>query len=53
VSEFMLQKRDAPELHRELRKGHEAPVYRWSVAGGKIQYGEPLPVAPDAATEGG
>ena len=42
VSEFMLQKRDAPELHRELRKGHEAPIYRWSVDDGKIKAGEAL-----------
>ncbi|MGB8169991.1 MAG: small ribosomal subunit Rsm22 family protein [Chthoniobacteraceae bacterium] len=45
VSEFMLQKRDAPELHRELRKGHEAPIYRWTVDDGKIKGGEPLPVS--------
>lgn len=46
VAEFMLQKRDAPELHRELRKGHETPIYRWSVDDGKIKSGEPLP-APE------
>jgi hypothetical protein len=42
VSEFMLQKRDAPELHRELRKGHEAPIFRWSIEDGKIKSGEAL-----------
>lgn len=42
VAEFMLQKRDAPGLHRELRKGHEAPIYRWSVDDGKIKGGEAL-----------
>ncbi len=42
VSEFMLQKRDAPELHRELRKGREAPIYRWTVDDGKIKGGEAL-----------
>jgi hypothetical protein len=41
VSEFMLQKRDAPELHRELRKGWEAPIYRWTLEDGKIKGGEP------------
>jgi hypothetical protein len=45
VSEFMLQKRDAPELYRDLRKGPEAPIYRWTLDDGKIKAGEPLPVA--------
>jgi hypothetical protein len=42
VSEFMLQKRDAPALLREIRELPEAPVYRWTFAGGKIVAGEKL-----------
>jgi ribosomal protein RSM22 (predicted rRNA methylase) len=40
VSEFVLQKRDAPELFRAARKGTLAPVYRWERKGGKIVGGE-------------
>lgn len=40
VGEFMLQKRDAPELHRELRKLPEVPIYRWMLERGKIVGGE-------------
>jgi ribosomal protein RSM22 (predicted rRNA methylase) len=47
VAEFMLQKRDAPELFRAARKGNLAPVYRWTLAGGKIADAEPL--ASDAS----
>jgi len=36
VAEFVLQKRDAPELFRALRKGEAAPVHRWKFADGKI-----------------
>ena len=46
VAEFMLQKRDAPELFRAARKGQLAPVYRWTRAAGKIIDGEPLAVVP-------
>jgi ribosomal protein RSM22 (predicted rRNA methylase) len=46
VTEFMLQKRDAPELYREVRKGFEAPLYRWAIENGKIKGGEPLPPLP-------
>jgi hypothetical protein len=42
VEEFMLQKRDAPELFRALHKGTNAPVYRWKIEGGKIVGGEPF-----------
>jgi hypothetical protein len=42
VCEWMLQKRDAPELLREVRDGAEAPVYRWRVEKGKIVEGERL-----------
>ncbi len=43
VGELMLQKRDAPELLREVREGGDAPVYRWSLRDGKIVGGEQLP----------
>ena len=36
VAEFILQKRDAPDLFRALRKAHAAPVQRWTLADGKI-----------------
>ena len=42
VTEFMLQKRDAPGLHRALRKGVDPPLYRWTLETGKIRAGEPL-----------
>jgi len=45
----MLQKRDAPELFRALKKGALAPVYRWTIEGGKIVAGEELRVAPGEA----
>jgi ribosomal protein RSM22 (predicted rRNA methylase) len=41
VAEFVLQKRDAPELFRAIRKGTLEPVYRWTVEEGKIVGGEP------------
>ena len=44
VNELMLQKRDAPELHRALRKGVEGAVYRWHLRDGKIAGGEKLPL---------
>ncbi len=40
VSELILQKRDAPDLLRELRKGPDAPVYRWDIEEGKILGGK-------------
>ena len=37
VTELMLQKRDAPELFREIRDMEmDAPVYRWEMRDGKI-----------------
>ncbi len=36
VAELVLQKRDAPELYRALRKGEGPPVHRWLLADGKI-----------------
>ncbi len=36
VAEFILQKRDVPELFRAARKGTLEPVYRWTLADGKI-----------------
>jgi hypothetical protein len=44
VAELVLQKRDAPALLREIRKGPEVPIYRWTVEAGKIKAGEPLPL---------
>ena len=40
VEEFALQKRDAPALFRELRKGAGPPVYHWNMEAGKIVGGE-------------
>ena len=42
VSEFMLQKRDAPELHRAFHKGRAGSTYRWSIERGRIVGGEPM-----------
>jgi len=36
VAEFILQKRDVPELFRAVRKGTLEPIYRWTLADGKI-----------------
>jgi len=36
VREFILQKRDAPELFRALRKGRGLPIYRWVIEGDRI-----------------
>jgi ribosomal protein RSM22 (predicted rRNA methylase) len=36
VREFILQKRDAPELFRTLRKGRGLPIYRWVIEGERI-----------------
>jgi hypothetical protein len=42
VADLMLQKRDAPPLHRAVLRGEEAPLYRWEMAGGRIVGGEKL-----------
>ena len=42
VTEFMVQKRDAPELFKRFKRPAGALVYRWSRSGGKILGGEPL-----------
>lgn len=42
VAEFILQKRDVPELFRAVRKGSLQPVYRWTMAEEKIVASEPL-----------
>jgi ribosomal protein RSM22 (predicted rRNA methylase) len=42
VAEFMLQKRDAPALHKAVVRGDEAPLFRWQIAEGKIVGGEKL-----------
>jgi len=39
VQDRMLQKRDAPDLYKELRKGEGLPLYRWRVEGGRIVEG--------------
>ena len=43
VAEFMLQKRDAPDILREVRKGRELPVYKWDLNGDRIMGGNALP----------
>jgi len=40
VAEFMLQKRDAPELYRAFHKGSAAAVQRWTLEAGKIKAAE-------------
>jgi ribosomal protein RSM22 (predicted rRNA methylase) len=42
IAEFVLQKRDAPELFRAVRKGELAPVYRWTLDNGKILRGDEM-----------
>jgi ribosomal protein RSM22 (predicted rRNA methylase) len=39
VRELVLQKRDAPELFRTLRRGKAGTVYRWTLRDGKIAAG--------------
>lgn len=36
VQDWVVQKRDVPQLYKELRKGETLPMYRWSVDGGKV-----------------
>jgi ribosomal protein RSM22 (predicted rRNA methylase) len=36
VGDLMLQKRDAPELFRALRKGRGLPIHRWEIEDGRI-----------------
>jgi len=36
VEDWVLQKRDAPELYKELRKGESLPLHRWQVEGPRI-----------------
>lgn len=43
VKEFMLQKRDAPDLHRAFHKGTADATYRWTMGNGRITGGEALP----------
>ena len=45
VTDLMLQKRDAPELLKAIKKGRELPIYRWEMEKGRIVGGEPLPPA--------
>ena len=42
VRELMLQKRDAPELHRAFHKGTAASTCRWTMASGRIVGANPL-----------
>lgn len=42
VSECMMQKRDNPGLFKRLNRPEGPPVYRWTIAGGRIVDGEPL-----------
>jgi ribosomal protein RSM22 (predicted rRNA methylase) len=47
VAELMVQKRDAPELFRQLRRPAAPLIYRWTRVEQKIVGGEPLNT-PDA-----
>jgi ribosomal protein RSM22 (predicted rRNA methylase) len=40
VAELMLQKRDAPALHKAVLRAEEAPLFRWQIANGRIAGGE-------------
>jgi hypothetical protein len=42
VAEFTVQKRDAPELFKQLKRPAGALVYRWTRSGGRISAGQPL-----------
>ena len=42
VREFVLQKRDAPELHRAFHKGTADSTCRWTIENDRITGGEPL-----------
>ncbi len=42
VADLMLQKRDAPALHKAVMRGDEAPLFRWEIAEGRIVDGEKL-----------
>lgn len=41
VTDYALQKRDAPQLLREVRKGTGLPIYTWTIEEGKIVDGTP------------
>ena len=43
VTELMMQKRDAPELFKQLRRPPSPLVYRWTIAEKRIVGGELLP----------
>jgi ribosomal protein RSM22 (predicted rRNA methylase) len=36
LTDWTLQKRDAPELYKEIRSAETLPMYRWKTAGQKI-----------------
>jgi ribosomal protein RSM22 (predicted rRNA methylase) len=42
VSEFMVQKRDAPELFRALAKEREWPPFQWQIDNGKVVTASPF-----------
>jgi len=42
VRELMLQKRDAPELFKQLKRDLGTPIYRWRLESGRIHDAEPL-----------
>ena len=42
VGEMMLQKRDAPELFKQLHKGHAGALQRWTLEGRRIAKAEPF-----------
>jgi ribosomal protein RSM22 (predicted rRNA methylase) len=53
VAEFVLQKRDCPELFRAARKGQLAPLYRWRLEKGRIVEGTPLELTRRQSESGG
>ena len=40
--DLILERRDAPDLFRTIKRGEQNPVYRWRLEGDRIKSGEPV-----------
>lgn len=49
VTELTLQKRAAPELFKQLKRGVDLPIFRWTRVGDSIQAGTPAYPLPETA----